>query len=128
VDEPGSEAAQRLVAEAAALDRELVGPAFLPAEVLSVLRGKVARGDATPEERERAVTTFLGIAPRSVDDAAIYRHAWQIARDLAVPTVYDTVYLAVALAHNAPYWTADSAFYERAKGAYPAVRLLGSAD
>ena len=125
VEESDSELAHALIAEASTRRLRLVGPAFLPAEVLSVLRRKVARGEASADEGSEAVAAYFCFPVHYLDDLATYREAWRIAGELAVPTVYDSVYLAVALAHDAPYWTADSAFYERAKSAYPAVRLLG---
>jgi predicted nucleic acid-binding protein len=94
-------------------------------EVLSVLRGRVRRGVMTHAEAEGLVASFLSLPITLIGDAYTLRRAWQLATELGLPTVYDAVYLAVAIAHDAPYWTADSAFYERAKDAYPSVRLLG---
>ena len=126
LEEPDSEKAHSLMSDAAAHGRSIVDPAFARAEVISVLRGKVFRGESTTTEADRAVATFLGLGVVYVDNAEVYRQAWQIATDLRLSVIYDAAYLAVAMANGAPYWTADSAFYERAKDSYPAVRLLGS--
>jgi predicted nucleic acid-binding protein len=125
VEESDSELAHALIADAATRRLRLVGPAFLPAEVLSVLRCKVARGETSADEGAEAITAFFGFPVHYLDDLATFREAWRIAGELAMPTVYDSVYLAVALAHDAPYWTADSVFYERARATFSAVKLLG---
>jgi len=48
-----------------------------------------------------------------VTGADVYRRAWEIARALGMPTVYDAVYLAVAELREATFWTADESLYRR---------------
>lgn len=122
--EPGSEAADRLLAEALERGVDVIGPAFLPVEVLSVLRKHVHRGTVTPEQADRSVASLLVLPIEPVDGREVYDLAWRIAGELSLPVVYDAVYLAVSELRRAEFWTADRVLFEKAKGrGY--VRLLG---
>ncbi len=113
--EPGSEEAHRLVDGALANHGELIGPAFLLAEALSVLRGKALRGLLTPEDADEAAGYLLSLPLVEVSGPEVYRKAWEIAGRLEMPVIYDAVYLAVAELQGAAFWTADEALYRRAR-------------
>lgn len=123
VDENGSEQAGRLLEDWR--NHALVAPAFMPAEVASTLRKKVARGQLTVSEGEQALEVLDGFGVDLVATADVLRDAWRIAARFEQPTVYDAVYLAVAEKVGGEFWTADAELVGRLGGALPYVRLLG---
>jgi predicted nucleic acid-binding protein len=121
--EPGSEDADVLVTEALDGKKELVGPAFLFAETLSVLRRRLQQGQIDDEEADEAVEYLLALPVVQMSDPKVYRRAWEIAGQLRLPVVYDSVYLAVAESQGATFWTTDRALFDKAKE-LSYVRLL----
>jgi predicted nucleic acid-binding protein len=121
--EPGSEDADVLVTEALDGKKELVGPAFLFAETLSVLRRRLQQGQIDDEEADEAVEYLLALPVVQMSDPKVYRRAWEIARQLRLPVVYDSIYLAVAESQGATFWTTDRALFDKAKE-LSYVRLL----
>ena len=114
--ERGRDRAERLMEELDKAGAEIVVPAFFTAEVLSVLRNNVVRGRLDPAKGEAAarwVVAFLGEV-RQVEAAGYYQRAWELAIALNWPTIYDTVYLAVAEIEGADFWTADEGIYRAA--------------
>lgn len=126
VFEPGSREARELVGRELAGEGNLVGPAFLPAEVLSIVRRLVHRGELLLEHADLIVSGFLSLPISEIGSPAVYRRAWEIAAELGLPVVYDTVYLAVAESQGATFWTADAGLFEKAK-ILGFVKLLGQA-
>lgn len=122
VAEPGSMEALRLLEEWRS--ETLVAPSLMPAEVASVLRKKVLRGDLTLDEGERALEVLAGFGFDLRLDDRLVRAAWKLAARFDQPTVYDALYLAVAEAAGAEFWTADHALAAGLGGALPYVRLL----
>ncbi len=123
--ENGSSAASVLAQDATAL----YAPPFAWAEVGSTLRKKVRLGFLDDRTAEQAWEAFGALGVIFVHSEAIKRRAWDIARDFALPTLYDAGFLAVAeLAPGGPmpYWTADYAFVERLAGLHPLVHALPS--
>ncbi len=125
VPEEGQERALALLARLRAEGAEIVAPAFFAAEVLSVLRHKVARGQVAPEDGEGAVGRFLALLAgvRQLSDPALYQRAWGHAAALQWPTVYDAVYLAVAEAEGAELWTANERLHSQTHGSVPGLRI-----
>ncbi|MGI5837582.1 MAG: type II toxin-antitoxin system VapC family toxin [Chloroflexota bacterium] len=108
---------------------EIVSPAFFAAEVLSNLRRKVALKKMKQDECDEAAVRFLALISevRQLSEPKLYERAWELSGSLGMPTVYDAVYLAVAEAEAAEFWTADRKLYDQAQ-AWPEgqalVRLL----
>lgn len=91
----------------------MIVPAFAPAEIDSVLRHKVARGELTPDVADAAFQLVCRL-PIIIDTETNCRaRAWEIAKQFEFPTVYDAVYLALAEAHHCEFWTADQKLFER---------------
>lgn len=103
---------------------ELVAPAFLFAEVASVLQRRVRMGEVTTQERSDALDALESIQIRPIWDHALIRRAIALADEIGQPTVYDTVYLAVAEREQCILLTADQRFAKAASGTYSLVRLL----
>jgi predicted nucleic acid-binding protein len=102
IEEEGTAAALRLRSP----DYELVCPDLLFLEVGNVVWRKVRAGEVDPADGRAMVAAILD-APFEVEPAAaLLPAAWEIAvrHDR---TVYDGVYLALAVALDAPLVTAD---------------------
>ncbi len=120
-----SEEAQALVSEALLRGDRLFAPAFLPAEVLSVLRRSVKRGLVRTDQAEIGLNSLFSLPLEYVDGKEVYTRAWRLATDLGLPVLYDAVYLAVAELHGAIFWTADEAMLRVTTAArLPYVRPL----
>jgi predicted nucleic acid-binding protein len=103
---------------------ELVAPTFLFAEVASVLQRRVRMGEVTAQERKDALDALESIQIRPIWDYALIRQATALADEIGQPTVYDTIYLAVAERERCIFLTADQRFAKAASGTYSSVQLL----
>ena len=107
---------------------ELIAPTFLFAEVASVLQRKVRMGDVTVEERKDALEALESIRIRPIWEPSLIRRAITLADEIGQPTIYDTIYLAVAESEQCALLTADERFARAASRKYPRVRLLPATD
>ncbi len=84
-------------------------------------------GLITEAEMEMAWQALTGLGIRFLQSEALVQRAWQLARELALPTLYDASFLAaaeLALGGPCPFWTADEELVRRAARSKPYVRLL----
>ncbi|UZK69841.1 type II toxin-antitoxin system VapC family toxin [Sphingomonas sp. S1-29] len=112
VEEPGSEAAEKILGD----PRALVAPDWIVAEVANALLNKVARGEMTAGDASEGVETL----PRFFHDLyPAERHiasAMQLALTLQ-HAFYDCLYLALAIDVGAILVTADKRFADAVRQA-----------
>lgn len=87
-------------------DAVLFTPALALAEFGQVLRKKEQRGFLQPEDTDDMIDTMLRLPLRSVEHADLLRPAVQLAR-LHSLTVYDALFLALAIKQSSTLFTAD---------------------
>jgi len=104
---------------------ERIAPPFFPFEVSSVIRNKYVRKQLTAEEAERAFNLFTSFDFTVLTSEVLLEEAWNMARELGLPTLYDTAYLALAKLHNCEFWTADDVLINSLRGKLPWVRWIG---
>lgn len=104
---------------------ELIAPAFATAEIDSVLRNKVVRKELVSDVADAAFHLALRLPIAFESTTESRERAWQLAKDLELPTVYDAVYLALAEQRGCEFWTADRKLVERTGSRLRWVRALG---
>lgn len=121
LQETGSDAAIALIGAEA-----LIAPDFLLLECANVLAMKARRGDLTAAAASQSLQVLEAAPLRIVPTARHVPRAQTLAMELG-QTVYDSLYLSLALAEAAVLVTADSRFAQ-AVGAHPlygpTVRVL----
>lgn len=103
-----------------------IAPPFFPYEVCSVLRQKAAlRRELTPQEEQEALDLFLSLDISILSPHGHLQTARDLAAEFALPTVYDTAYLALARIEKCDFWTADRRFYNAVHARFDTVHWLG---
>ena len=111
VPEPHAEAARALLRAGLSL----LAPDLIRAEVGNVLWKRWRRGELDAAEVDAALADFRRF-PLEVHSAEpLLESAWAIARETGL-TVYDGLYVALAVAQTAPLVTADRRLYEALRG------------
>jgi len=104
---------------------EPVAPPIFPFEVSSVIRNKYVRNELTAEEAERAFNLFTRLNFTILAPKALLKEAWDMAKELGLPTLYDTAYLALAKLCNCEFWTADEVLINSLQGRVSWVKWIG---
>jgi len=122
--EAGSDEAKALFFLAANGDISLRAPELLQLEVSNILAREVRRNKLQVSDARAASESFRLLPIEQFPDRECLDSAFELA--LAhQQTVYDCVYLALALRLGCPFITADARFHSGMAKAFPMVLMLG---
>jgi predicted nucleic acid-binding protein len=122
--EVDSDKARDIYSQARLHKLSLIAPQILPAEIGSVLFIRILRGLLQPEEAWALYTRF-GLASPALHEISTLSSA---ALELALHyrhSVYDCLYVALAMREQSDLVTADQALVRTFRSVFPWVRLLG---
>ena len=101
----------------------VIAPPIFRSEVTNVLHRRTRRGDLNATDA-LDVLDLLITSVAIGEPADLYGRALTIARDLALGSTYDVLYLALAEAEGCEMWTADRAFVRSAQERFRQVRWI----
>ena len=122
--EPGHEAADRVLAARIAGENELLAPDLIVPEFVNVLWKRVRRQECSRAAAKVVLTLWETDRPSLVASSNLATQAFQLATALD-HSVYDCLYLALALAIDAPLVTADAQLARAANSVSALVELIG---
>ena len=122
--EPGHEAADRILAARVARERELLAPDLIVPEFANVLWKHVRRQECSRAAAEAILALWEVDRPSLVASSHLADHAFQLATEID-QSVYDCLYLALALAIEAPLATADRDLARAARSVSAQVEWIG---
>ena len=94
--------------------RELVAPDLMWAEVGNAVWKKCRRAELTSEEARDILQDFRRFPVQTYTAKALLNPAWDLAERLQL-TIYDSLYLALAISRGATLVTADRSLYRTVK-------------
>jgi predicted nucleic acid-binding protein len=114
--EATSQTASKIYSHILTNSLKLIAPTYLQIEFHSVLRKKIHFSKLSLPQSKKTLNFFYQIpikffpqTPKSLN------HAFQLAHKLKQPTIYDTVFLSLAIKKNAIYITNDKKFAKKTK-------------
>jgi predicted nucleic acid-binding protein len=109
--EEHSEKAVLLRRGAIAMRWRFICPPHFVSEVINVVYQQTRRGDPALRLSERrageAIDDLLSYPFTPIRSNPLYRHAWAVAREYQIRSIYDALYVALADLYETPMWTAD---------------------
>lgn len=102
---------------------QLVAPTSLPVEVANGLWNAQRRERIEPEDALSALTLLPGVKVILVDTAELLQHAFDVAVTHG-RTVYDSLYVALAVREECQFVTADERLYNALRGSFPRSVVL----
>jgi predicted nucleic acid-binding protein len=95
----GPDVAMRLARDQTAVsgDRQILAPALLRSQLLSLLYQAVRRGEMTKKEAERQLDYVRGLRIRLLGDRVLQSVAWKVADQLGWPDTSAAEYVALTL-------------------------------
>jgi predicted nucleic acid-binding protein len=121
--EPGADAADRVLADHIAGERELLAPDLIVPEFTNVLWKRVRRRECSRAAATEILELWEVDRPSLVPSSELAARALELAIRLDQP-VYDCVYLALALEIEAPLVTADRQLARAARSVAAPVELI----
>jgi predicted nucleic acid-binding protein len=93
----GPDVAIRLARDEAAIrdEHQILAPALLRSQLLSLLYQEVHRGETTKKDAERRLNYVRGLRIRLLGDRVLQRVAWKVADQLGWPDTFDAEYVAL---------------------------------
>jgi predicted nucleic acid-binding protein len=101
----------------------LIAPDILLAELASLLAKRNRRKQISAEQAHEAFSLMTRCAPRLFDTRPRLSRALHLSLQRRL-SLWDCVYLALALEHDCPVLTADLRLFRAGRGAHPSVRLV----
>ena len=114
----GPDVAIRLAQDHAVIrgDHQILAPALLRSQVLSLLYQAVRRGEMTRKDAERQLEYVRGLRIRLLGDHRVLQNvAWKAAGQLGWPDTFDAEYVALTQLHANALTTLDRQLADAAK-------------
>jgi len=121
--EPGREPALGLFERYASGEIVLIAPDILLAEFASLIAKRNRRKEMSAPEAREAFGLMTKCAPRLFDTHPRLFRALDLSLRYQL-SLWDCVYLALALEYDCPVLTADLRLFRAGKGRHPSVRLV----
>lgn len=126
--EAHSSSARALLRDCLTDGRPIAAPAILPSEATNAIYQHQRRKEISPREADGVLASFLAFPVRLVSPPDLYETSLVLARRYRLRATYDAQYLAVALALDAEFWTADARLYESVPRSQRWVRWIADYD
>ena len=88
-------------------DHQILAPALLRSQLLSLLYQAVRRGEMTKKDAERRLSYVRGLQIRLLGDRVLQHVAWQVADQLGWPDTLDAEYVALTRLQADAFVTLD---------------------
>ena len=114
----GPDVAIRLAQDEAVIrgDHQLLAPALLRSQMLSLLYQAVRRGEMTRKDAERQLNYVRGLRIRLLGDRVLQNVAWKAAVLLEWPDTFDAEYVALTQLHADALITLNQRLAQEVKG------------
>jgi predicted nucleic acid-binding protein len=122
--EPGHDAADRILAEGIAGERELLAPDLIVPEFVNVLWKRVRRRECSREAAAEILELWNVDRPHLIASSDLAAQALELANQLDHP-VYDCLYVALAIELDASLATADRELARASRSVLEQVELVG---
>ena len=99
-----------------ASEHQLVAPALIRSQVLSLLYQAVRHGELTQPEADRQLDHIRGLRMRLLGDRVLQRVAWKLADELDWPDTFDAEYVALTQLQADALVTLDERMAAAVKG------------
>jgi predicted nucleic acid-binding protein len=105
----GPDVALQLAHDEAAIrrDHQILAPALLRSQLLSLLYQAVRRGEMTKKDAGRRLSYVRGLRIRLLGDRVLQDHAWKVADQLGWPDTLDAEYVALTQLQADAFITLD---------------------
>ena len=121
--EPGSDLALQLLEQYELGEALLIAPDLLLAEFASLLAKRNRRKEVSADQAVRALHLMESCSPKLLDMRSRLQHAFDLSLQHQL-SLWDCVYLALAIEHNCPLITADQRLFKGAVARHSLIRLL----
>jgi predicted nucleic acid-binding protein len=101
----------------------LIAPDLLLAEFASLVAKRNRRKQISAEQADEAFSLMAKCAPRLFETLPRLSRALDLSLQRRL-SLWDCVYLALALEHDCPVLTADLRLFRAGRGGHPSVRLV----
>jgi len=101
----------------------LIAPDLLLAEFASLIAKRQRRKEVSVAQAQKAFSLMVNCAPRMFDMRPLLLRALGLSLEYQL-SLWDCVYLALAVEHDCPVLTADVRLFRAGKGRHPSVRMV----